>query len=220
MKPNFIIVMTDQQRADYRKDAGYPLDTMPFLDEWSKGGVDFARAYTPMPTCLPARTSMFTGRYAECHRARTNHNSADVLYHEDLLDVLKQQGYVTALCGKNHSHRRDSEFDFCESNMHGGRGGSLPVAAADQPLTDFLDSLCHMESHVPSPGGVESQHPYRNVSSAFKFIDAQKKTQPFFVWLSFAEPHNPFQVPEPYFDMFPPESLPTLPTSADRKSVV
>ena len=214
MKPNLIIVMTDQQRANYRKSEGYPLDTMPFLDEWSKDGVDFARAYTPMPTCLPARTSMFTGRYAECHRARTNHNGADVLYHKDLLDVMKQQGYVTALCGKNHSHRRDEEFDFCESNMHGGRGGSLPIAPEDQPFTEFLDALCHMEAHVAAPGGVQSQHPYRNVTSTFQFIDAQKEDQPFFVWLSFAEPHNPFQVPEPYFDMFPPESLPVLPTSA------
>lgn len=65
-----------------------------------------------------------------------------------------------------------------------------------------------METHQPSPGGVEVQHPYRNVSSALKFIDDVKGKQPFFAWVSFAEPHNPYQVPEPYFDMFPPESLP------------
>lgn len=65
-----------------------------------------------------------------------------------------------------------------------------------------------METHQPSPGGVEVQHPYRNVSSALKFIDEVKGKQPFFAWVSFAEPHNPYQVPEPYFDMFPPESLP------------
>ena len=53
-KPNIIIVMTDQQRADLRKACGYELDTMPFLDAWAKGGVDFARAYTPNPTCMPA----------------------------------------------------------------------------------------------------------------------------------------------------------------------
>ena len=31
-KPNIVIVMTDQQRADLRKSCGYELDTMPFLD--------------------------------------------------------------------------------------------------------------------------------------------------------------------------------------------
>ncbi len=73
---------------------------MPFLDEWAKGGVDFENAYTPNPTCMPARVSMMTGRYSECHQVRTNHNLQDALYTEDLLDVLKKNGYVTALCGK------------------------------------------------------------------------------------------------------------------------
>ena len=39
--------------------------------------------------------------------------------------------------------------------------------------------------------------------------------KPFFAWVSFAEPHNPYQVPEPYFDMFPPESLPPIETSVN-----
>lgn len=65
-----------------------------------------------------------------------------------------------------------------------------------------------MEVHYSSPGGVTVQHPYRNVSSALKFIDEVEGRAPFFAWVSFAEPHNPYQVPEPYFDLFPPESLP------------
>lgn len=99
-RPNIIIVMTDQQRADLRKSCGYELDTMPFLDEWAQGGVDFECAYTPNPTCMPARVSMYTGRYSESHHVRTNHNMKDALYTRDLLDVLKENGYVTALCGK------------------------------------------------------------------------------------------------------------------------
>ena len=120
MKPNILIVMTDQQRADMRKAEGYPLDTMPFLDEWSRSGTDFCGAYTPNPTCMPARVSLFTGRYPSCHHVRTNHNDIDAYYTDDLLDVLKRAGYRTALCGKNHSHRRFSDFDFCEANSHDG----------------------------------------------------------------------------------------------------
>jgi arylsulfatase A-like enzyme len=30
------------------------------------------------------------------------------------------------------------------------------------------------------------------------------------MWLSFPEPHNPYQVPEPYFSMFQPDSLPPV----------
>ena len=96
-RPNIVIVMTDQQRADLRRSCGYELDTMPFLDRWAEGGVDFARAYTPNPTCMPARVSMFTGRYSQSHRVRTNHNAEDALYTEDLLDVLKRRA-IPRLC--------------------------------------------------------------------------------------------------------------------------
>ena len=56
------------------------------------------------------------------------------------------------------------------------------------------------------------------MEDAFAFIDELKKGDapdtPFFMWLSFAEPHSPYQVPEPYFDLFPPEELPALDTGA------
>ena len=207
-RPNILIVMSDQQRADLRKARGYALDTMPFLDQFAAGGVDFARAYTPNPTCMPARVSMFTGRYASAHRVRTNHNAVDALYTRDLLDVLKSAGYRTALCGKNHSHHAPEDFDFHETCGHLGYEGEENTTHAQKEFADFLCATKHMETHVPSPGGIEVQHPYRNVSSALKFMDTLPADQPFFAWVSFAEPHNPSQVCEPYFDLFPPESLP------------
>ena len=209
-KPNIVIVMTDQQRADLRRSCGYGLDTMPFLDEWAQGGTDFERAYTSNPTCMPARVSMFTGRYSQCHKARTNHNAADACYTEDLLDVLKRNGYVTALCGKNHSHHQPSDFDFHEETGHLGYEGEKNTTDRELEFADYLCQTGHMEMHSPSPGGVEMQHPYRNVSSALKFMDGLDGTKPFFAWVSFAEPHNPYQVPEPYFNLFPPETLPPV----------
>lgn len=216
MKPNIVIVMTDQQRADLRKSRGFSLDTMPFLDSISQQGVDFENAYTPCPACLPARVSMFTGRYVQSHRARTNHNEEDACYTTDMLELLKAQGYKTALCGKNHSHHSNSDFDFAETCGHLGSEGSLPmITDGDKALAEFLNKTNHMEMHIPSPGGLEAQHPYRNVSAAFSFMDSLDKENPFFLWLSIAEPHNPYQVPAPYFDMFPPESLPKTETGKE-----
>jgi arylsulfatase A-like enzyme len=215
MGPNIVIVMTDQQRADLRKSRGYPLDTMPFLDAWAGGGADFSLAYTPNPTCMPARVSMFTGRYPEAHRVRTNHNAQDAYYTADLLDLLREAGYATALCGKNHSHRNAEDFDFAETTGHLGHEGNHKIGEAEEVFARFLDETKHMETHRPSPGGVEVQHPYQNVSAAFSFLDKRPADKPFFLWLSFAEPHNPYQVPEPYFDMFPPEALPPLRAGAE-----
>lgn len=209
-KPNVIIVMTDQQRADLRKSRGYELDTMPFLDQWAKGGVDFASAFASNPTCTPSRVSMLTGRYSECHHVRTNHNVKDAYYEKDLLDVLKNAGYETALCGKNHSHRQTSDFDYAAPFGHLGYEGETNNTDEERSFADFLRSTGHLEVDYPTPGGVEVQHPYRIISSAFDFIDHRDNKTPFFMWMSFPEPHNPFQVPEPYFDMFPPEKLPSL----------
>jgi arylsulfatase A-like enzyme len=59
------------------------------------------------------------------------------------------------------------------------------------------------------------------VSDATRWIDGLANGgsagQPFFLWLTFAEPHNPYQVPEPYYSMFPVESLP--PTLSDERAL-
>lgn len=212
--PNLIIVMADQLRADLRRGCGYPLDTMPFLDQWAQGGVDFCRAYTTNPTCMPARVSMLTGRYSQCHRVRTNHNAADALFTADLIDVLRQSGYRTALCGKNHTHRRPEDFDFCAPCGHIGHQGERNDTPEQQALADFLSALRSRESMTPAPGDVRVQHPYRCVDDALRFVDGLPQGQPFFAWISFPEPHPPYQAPEPYFSLFPPEKLPPLSTGA------
>ena len=120
MKPNIVVIMTDQLRADLRKSRGFALDTMPFLDSFGTEGVDFDRAYTSNPTCMPARVSLFTGRVPSCHNVRTNHNAEDAVYTEDMVGLLRRNGYRTALCGKNHSHLIESDFDFWETNGHLG----------------------------------------------------------------------------------------------------
>lgn len=213
MRPNIVIVMTDQQRHDLRTAAGYALDTMPFLDRWFADGVDFERAYTPNPTCMPARVSLFTGRYASAHQVRTNHNGYDVRYTADLLDILTQAGYTTALIGKNHTHRSPQDFDYCQPNGHLGSEGDHPLSASEQEHDAFLKSLKFIDAPGPAPGSVETQLPYRNVTGALSFIDgAIEEGKPFFTWVSMAEPHNPYQVCEPYYSMFRPEDLPLLQT--------
>lgn len=212
MKPNIVIIMSDQQQAALRRGEGYALDTMPNLDLFCKEGVDFANAYTTNPACAPARCSMLTGRYTSSHRVRTNHNLRDALYTADLIDLLKQEGYTTALCGKNHTYRHpDLCFDFhAESDHLGAEKGKDKEPDSDimREFRQFMGNTRFIDWQEPSPFPLECQMPYRNVSSALRFLDTRPKDRPFFLWLSFAEPHNPYQVPKPYFDLFPLEALP------------
>jgi arylsulfatase A-like enzyme len=109
--PNVLIVMTDQQRADFRKQQGFPLDTMPFLDSLVARGVQFDAAYTPMPICSPARNSMLTGRFPSAHGLIANWSPLDARYIQDLAGVMGEQGYERALFGKNHSYLAPAAFD-------------------------------------------------------------------------------------------------------------
>ena len=112
MKPNVVVIMTDQQRADVSKREGFALDTTPFLDSLASQGSWFDRAYTTMPACLPARVSMLTGRYPSTTRSRTNHNRDDAFYEKDLYEVMREQGYKTALCGNLAISRAMSSAAF------------------------------------------------------------------------------------------------------------
>jgi len=202
--PNIVVIMTDQQRADVSAREGFPLDTTPFLDSLACQGSWFDRAYTAVPICSPARASFLTGRFPSAHRVRSNYNSPDVFYDKDLFDVAKEKGHATALIGKNHSYLSARHVDYFSSYWH--TGGSARTDE-ERAFDDWLDSLNHRVTTEPTPFPLECQLPHRIVSEAQTWIRSLRN-RPFTLWLSFPEPHNPYQVPEPYFSMFPPETLP------------
>src|SRR5690606_40945801 len=91
-QPNIALIMTDQQRADLFASEGYALDTMPFLDDFGRAGTRFRRAYTPMPACAPARTSLLTGRFPSAHRVRQN----------SALKEVRSEEHTSALQSREH----------------------------------------------------------------------------------------------------------------------
>ena len=81
-KPNIVVIMTDQQRADLCGREGFPLEVTPFVDRLAQENVWFNKAYTVMPASSPARCSMFTGRFPSATHVRTNHNIPDISYQQ------------------------------------------------------------------------------------------------------------------------------------------
>ena len=216
-RPNVVIIMTDQQRADLCCAKGFPLDTTPFLDELARQGTWFDRAYTTIPACAPACVSMLTGRYPSATRVRTNHNLTDAVFAKDLYQVFGENGYVTALCGKNHSHVLPGNMDYAylAGHLSAQDGETTPDY---QAFETFMEETHFHLSIEATPLPLEVQFPYRIVNKAQTWIgslDTEKNS--FFLWLSFPEPHNPFQVPEPYYSLFPPEDLP--PNLTDESSL-
>ena len=70
-QPHLLVIMTDQQKATASELYGGPVRT-PHLARIASQGVLYERAYTPHPLCVPARVSLWTGRWPHAHGARTN----------------------------------------------------------------------------------------------------------------------------------------------------
>ena len=92
--PNFIIVVTDDQRAD-------DLVAMPTVAAMLPTSVRFTNTFVTTPICAPSRASLLTGRYAHDHGVRTLDGSR--LVGEDsetLATSLQKERYRTAMVGK------------------------------------------------------------------------------------------------------------------------
>ena len=206
-QPNVVIIMTDQQRADFFGGQGFGADTMPFLEGLRPRGVWFKPAYTPMPICVPARISMLTGRYCKAHGMIANWSPCASRHGKDMLGVLREAGYEMALFGKNHSYASEGDFDAWRPYMH-TTGIPRPGREAEDAAFDrWMTQLAHWVSEAPTPFPADFQYPVRIVSDAVEWLN-ERREEPFFAWVSFPEPHSPYQAPEPYFDLFPPETVP------------
>ena len=61
-RPNFLLFITDQHRADFLGCYGHPVLRTPHIDTIAKRGTAFDRFYVASPVCQPNRASLMTGR--------------------------------------------------------------------------------------------------------------------------------------------------------------
>ncbi len=119
-RPNILVFMGEQHRADAMGCAGHPVVKTPNLDRLAGEGVRFSRAYCQGPLCMPARASFLTERYVRDHGVYENQWGlpADIA---TFLQPMREAGYLTGCIGKMHLY------------MH-GRGGPGDTRAAVDAL--------------------------------------------------------------------------------------
>ena len=100
-KPNFLVICTDQMRADHMGCDGNSVIQTPHLDSLAQSGTHFQRAYVNCPLCMPSRATMFTGLTPRGHEVRTNGIPLNRSI-PTLTESLKKAGYHTASIGKLH----------------------------------------------------------------------------------------------------------------------
>jgi arylsulfatase A-like enzyme len=101
LKPNVILITTDQQRKDSLGCYGSTFVQTPNLDQMAKEGVLFDRAYATSPVCTPSRASLYSGKYVGVHGAW---NVGTKIPEDEILlpHIYKNEGYTTYHIGKAH----------------------------------------------------------------------------------------------------------------------
>jgi arylsulfatase len=99
--PNFLLFITDQQRADHLGCAGEPVLGTPHIDALARQGLRFEQCHTATPICQPNRASLMTGRLPSAHGVQMNGRELSQA-ETTFVQVLAQAGWRTALVGKAH----------------------------------------------------------------------------------------------------------------------
>lgn len=100
-KPNFLLFITDQHRADHLGVYGNRIVQTPHIDALAARGWTAQRCHVASPICMPNRASLLTGRLPSVHGVR--HNGIPLNFSEvTLAERLREAGYRTALVGKSH----------------------------------------------------------------------------------------------------------------------
>lgn len=228
MKPNILFILTDQFRADAIGCVGGWVRT-PNLDALAARGCLFTSAFANSAVCIPSRVSLATGLYP--HQTGVDRNRRGTLNPEtpNWMKTVAAAGYQTSLFGKTHFH--PFEGDLRDSlplmNRYGlqivdetaGPYGSTTVASN---MTDLWKSLGHWDAYREDVRRRVATKPYearpgplplelyydRYVGDVAHRHLAALPPGPWFCWVSFGGPHEPWDAPEPYASMYDPDEMP------------
>ncbi|MGE3911896.1 MAG: sulfatase, partial [Chloroflexota bacterium] len=190
-------------------------------------GLLYQQAHTAHPLCVPSRAAFWTGRYPHSTGVRTNEIPLPTT-EIDWATLLLEQGYTAGLFGKNHVFRMDQLEGFTAvwEAGHGGpvaRGGTLVRATPLQ--RNAMPHGWAQGDHAPRYGSRTLSEPPEASTTAqladqcIQFLEARSATpgdaQPFLAWLSFPDPHEPYQAAEPYASWHDPDTITMPPWRSD-----
>jgi arylsulfatase A-like enzyme len=127
-RPNFLFIITDQQRRDSLGCYGNQHVRTPCLDGLARDGVCFDNHFVTNVVCSPSRASLLTGRYPNRHGLNSN-GCMLPLSEITVAETFRQNGYRTAAAGKVHlsPHEAKLEKQSPESRAWWEAGRRLPL---------------------------------------------------------------------------------------------
>ncbi len=216
-KPNLLLLMADQHRADWMGCDGNASVSTPNLDRLAREGVRFSRAYSSTPTCTPARAALLTGMSPWRH-GMLGYSNVARQYPVELPRQLRDAGYYTYGIGKMHWTP--------QRNLHGFHATLLDESGRVESPDFRSDYRSWFASEAPNldpdATGIgwndctakpyvlpERLHPTRwTADSAVHFIEGYQKPEPWFLKVSFARPHSPYDPPTRWWQRYQDTPLP------------
>ena len=183
-KPNFIILLTDDQGYQDLGCYGSPNIKTPRIDAMASQGIRFTDFYA-QPVCGPSRKSILTGCYplrtatSSLKERSTPHprlESSEIT----IAEILQAQGYATAAYGK---WDMDGRFKFASNKLLATHQGfDYYFGAPDDGMKKFLENDKRIK---PLPPEIRTQ---RYTDKAISFIK-ENKHKPFFAYVAYHMPH-------------------------------
>jgi arylsulfatase A-like enzyme len=202
--PNVIVFFTDQQRWDTAGVHGNPLDLTPNLDRMARRGTHVFSSFTCQPVCGPARSALQTGLYPTTTGCFKNAiplpADARTLGH-----YFREAGYHTGYIGKWHLADEEPVPESKRAGYQYWLASNVLEFTSDAYRTLVYDND-NQAVHLPG---------YRVdalMDAAIRFVassvsSAESQDRPFYLFLSFLEPHqqnhrDDYPAPEGYSERY------------------
>jgi arylsulfatase A-like enzyme len=200
--PNIVLILADDLGYGDLGIHGAPDIKTPHIDSLFRNGLQFKEAYVAHPTCGPSRAALLTGRHKTRIGFPTNPDHIIPAEPGNLLglprgeltlaDLLRKEGYATALVGKWHL---------------GHQKACHPLNRGFDEFYGFLSSLYryfdlgNLQPPHCMMRGFERVHEKEYLTDAFarECVDfiARRQDEPFFLFASFNAPHTPLMYDDP-----------------------
>ena len=191
-KPNLILFLPDQQRADTLACYGGVKVHAPNLNKLASESVIFERTYVTHPVCTPSRSSLMTGTWPHINGCTRNSVPLDRRFRV-FPELMQDQDYRTAYIGKWH----------LGEDGPAGRGFEQWISTDDRgDYTSFLSSngVAPDKSNgrfsevAISNLPIELSRPKFLDKHACDFIEKHQRDA-FILVVAFVEPHSPYNGP-------------------------
>ena len=206
---NIILLVTDTYRFDnLNRAAERPIDT-PYLNRFARTrAVSAERMYTGSFPTIPHRTDLATGRlgwptygWQPIDESSTNHIAA----------ILGKQGYATQLiCDCPHLFKARFNPGFDASYHNRGQEGDRPLLHLNDDIVPVMPAGKtrrdpKFRGHTLAdthrwtnryPRYEADTFPAKTGSLVMRWLEENYKSGPFFLWVDFFDPHEPWDPPE------------------------